>query len=57
MNPIEQTLTSLCTSQWLKDALLTAIQRDPADAVHDAQHLAGLLRQRLDHIHRTTTEA
>lgn len=34
-------------SHWLKQALRTALQRDPVDALHDALALAEVLEARL----------
>ncbi|MHB8699239.1 MAG: hypothetical protein ACYC9J_14645 [Sulfuricaulis sp.] len=39
-------------SYWLKHALKTAMQRDPVDAVNDADLLAEVLRRRTDAILR-----
>lgn len=36
------------TSYWLKDALVTALKRDPFDAERDALTLAAVLSQHLD---------
>lgn len=38
------------TSTWLKNALTTALDRDPVDAVNDAELLAMVLGHRVDHI-------
>lgn len=35
------------TSTWLKQALTTALRRDPVDAVYDAEVLTQTLRRRL----------
>jgi hypothetical protein len=37
-------------SQWLKDALMTAYDRDPVDAIRDAQSLLKLLGERYTQI-------
>jgi hypothetical protein len=47
---IEQVLASPCTHNWLKDALRSALDKDPVDASYDAELLAKLLRARLDSI-------
>ncbi len=39
-------------SYWLKDALRTAMRRDPVDAANDAELLAEVLRRRADAILR-----
>lgn len=54
---IAQTMANPATSHWLKGALTQAIQRDPVDALADAQHLALLLRSRLEDIMGTHGEA
>lgn len=43
---IEKTLNSPATSFWLKEALNKAMQRDPVDALHDAEELVFLLDER-----------
>jgi hypothetical protein len=35
------------TSEWLRTALQSALQRDPVDSLNDALLLAGLLEERL----------
>lgn len=47
---IETVLASADTSHFLRNALLTCLDRDPVDAANDAQLLADLLRQRADRI-------
>ncbi len=42
----EDVLGDPAASFWLKDALLSALSRDPVDAANDAEVLAGLLEQR-----------
>ena len=37
-------------SYWLKDAIKTAYQRDPVDALHDARRLLKILAERYTHI-------
>ncbi len=37
-------------SQWLKDSLRAALQRDPVDAANDAEWLADYMKTKLDHI-------
>ncbi|WP_197277157.1 hypothetical protein [Sphingomonas profundi] len=41
-------LADPATSYWLRDAIVSAIERDPFDAERDALVLAGLLTKRLD---------
>lgn len=43
---IDQVMSSEEASFWLKDALRTALMRDPIDAANDAELLANLLRDR-----------
>jgi hypothetical protein len=47
---IETILSSPATSTWLKNALASALGRDPVDAVNDAELLATVLRNRHDAI-------
>lgn len=49
---ITKLLLDPTTSTWLKDALSTALSRDPVDATHDAERLAWILRNRLDTIQK-----
>ena len=49
---IVKILDDPCTSFWLKDALLAALQRDPVDALNDCNHLAEILIDRNDEITR-----
>lgn len=41
------TLANPATTYWLRDALKSALVRDPVDALHDAEELAALLQDRL----------
>lgn len=50
MNRIDEILASPSASFWLKDALRKVRDRDPVDAVADAEVLAEVLRERLDSI-------
>lgn len=43
---IEEVLRARDTSFWLLGALQTALERDPVDALHDAQLLARLMQFR-----------
>lgn len=48
--PTDTILTTLAdpsTTYWLRDALKSALARDPVDALRDADTLASLLRERL----------
>ncbi len=47
---IEQVMANPATHNWLKDALQSALDKDPVDASYDAELLAKLLRARLDHV-------
>ena len=44
---VQSLLTDGTSSEWLKSALGTALQRDPVDALNDALLLAGVLEERL----------
>jgi len=48
MESLDLVLSSPGTSYWLKLALTSALERDPVDAVRDAEALACLLRVRCD---------
>lgn len=43
---VDAILNDPSASFWLKDALRTALQRDPVDAAHDAELLAAVLASR-----------
>jgi uncharacterized protein YwbE len=45
-----QILSGPGTSHWLKDTITSALDRDPVDAVNDAELLAMLLGHRADQI-------
>jgi hypothetical protein len=47
---IESVLASPDTSPFLRNALLSCLDRDPVDAANDADLLADLLRQRADQV-------
>ena len=47
---IRQILKGPGTSNWMKVALSTALNRDPVDAVNDAELLALVLRHRAEQI-------
>jgi hypothetical protein len=46
LSQIEEVLRDPAASFWLKDALNSALARDPVDAANDAEVLAGLLDRR-----------
>ena len=50
---IRQILSGPGTSYWLKNALTSALDRDPVDAVNDAELLAMVLGYRSDQINAT----
>jgi hypothetical protein len=55
MNPtIPEVLADPCRSYWLANALRSALNRHPVDAINDAETLVGLLRTRLESITRFT---
>ena len=45
---IQKTLANKSTSAWLKQALESALERDPVDAANDAEVLTELLARRCD---------
>lgn len=45
---VTEILASPCTHNYLKDALHVFLQKDPIDAVNDAELLAELMRQRVE---------
>jgi hypothetical protein len=47
---VDQVLSDPAASFWLKDALRSALARDPVDAANDAEVLFRLLDQRLHKI-------
>lgn len=49
-NKILATLADPATTYWLRDALKSALLRDPVDALRDAEKLATLLQDRLDSV-------
>lgn len=48
----EQVLSDPAASYWLKNALQTSLERDPCDALSDAEALVSVLRIRLSTILR-----
>lgn len=47
---IDDLLSDLSISFWLKNALTSALERDAVDALNDAELLVVVLKNRLDHI-------
>lgn len=45
---ITRTLQDPATSHWLRTAISQALERDPVDALADAEHLVQLLRLQLN---------
>lgn len=45
---VQKILSSPDTSHWLSEALASALTRDCADAVNDAEHLGDMLRRRFN---------
>jgi hypothetical protein len=43
---LNEILEDPAVSRWLKDAIKTAYQRDPVDALHDARRLLKMLAER-----------
>lgn len=44
---VQSVIADGTTSEWLRAALQSALQRDPVDSLNDALLLAGLLEERL----------
>lgn len=53
----EEILTDFAASYWLKLALVSALERDPVDAVADAEALANALREHLADVRRVASES
>lgn len=47
---VESVIASPATSHFLRNALLSCLDRDPVDAANDAEILAKLLRERADQV-------
>ena len=45
---IDEVLADFSASHWIKDALRSALNRDPVDAANDAAFLCALLNKRAD---------
>ena len=52
----EAILVDVSASSWVKDALRSALERDPVDALNDAETLVKALRENLDDIHRLVND-
>jgi hypothetical protein len=52
----EVILSDVSASDWVKDALRSALERDPVDALNDAEILAKALRVNFDYIQRAANE-
>jgi len=50
-------MNSYAATFWLKRTLASALERDPVDALADAEALARALRENLDNVQRSATEA
>jgi hypothetical protein len=58
------TMTQLCeailvdfsASDWIKGALRSALERDPVDALNDAEIIVSALRENLDNAQRVANE-
>jgi hypothetical protein len=53
----EQILSDFSASYWLKRALDSALERDLVDALNDAEALADALRERLENLQRSYSDA
>jgi hypothetical protein len=47
---LKEILEDPCISYWLKDAIRTAYEQDPVDALHDARRLLKMLGERCTQI-------
>jgi hypothetical protein len=57
MTPIYQAiLVDVSASDWVKDTLRSALERDPVDALNDAEILATALRENLNDTQRRVNE-
>jgi hypothetical protein len=45
--PAQVALSDATASEWLRESLKSALERDPVDALNDALALAGILETRL----------
>ena len=43
-------IASSCTSTWLKNAILASLDRDPVDALHDAEALVRIMSDVCDEV-------
>ena len=57
MNPTAQNvLDDPCASFWIKNALRSVLERDPVDALNDAELLADILQENLVILQHPTDE-
>lgn len=49
-------LVDVSASDWVKDALRSALERDPVDALNDAEILVKVLKVNLDDIQRRVND-
>ncbi len=57
MTPICKAIhVDISASDWVKDALRSALERDPVDALNDAEALVKALRENLDDMQRRGNE-
>jgi len=47
---VEEVMADQSASDWLKNALRAALERDPVDALSDSLALAGILEERLRNV-------
>jgi len=50
-------LVDISASNWIKDALRSALERDPVDALNDAEILTKALRANLDGMQRRVNDS
>ena len=48
----QEVLNDPHTSDWLRNALRSALERDPVDVANDAEYLRNILTQRLERLAR-----
>lgn len=56
LNQVETIISDPTTSDWLRSALSSALDRDPVDALNDAELLASTLKERLETVFSALTE-
>ena len=58
MTPLcREIMNSYAATFWLKRTLASALERDPVDALADAEALARALRENLDNVQRAAAQA